>query len=161
MVRQVKPVHLRPMALEDIPTIVDWVTTNPLWQRYQLTAEKAHAQFERALEKNEWLVVADLNQGDCACGFAWCLGDGAFGRSAYLRLIGVRPDCAGSGIGASLLAQAEQFALTISDDLFLLVSDFNMGAQRFYRRHGYDQIGAIPGYVLPDVAELIYRKHLR
>jgi len=156
-----KPFRIRAMVSEDISTVVDWVTTNPLWQRYQLTTEKARAQFEQALEQNEWLVVADLNQEDCACGFAWCLADGAFGRSVYLRLIGVRPDCAGIGIGSLLLAQAEQFALTIGDDLFLLVSDFNLGAQRFYRRQGYDQIGAIPGYVLPDVTELIYRKRLR
>ena len=156
-----KPICVRPMILEDITAIVDWMITIPLWQHYQLTAESAYAQFERALAQNEWLVAADLGAEDGICGFAWCLGDGAFGRSAYLRLIGVRPDCAGTGIGTELLEQTEQFALTIGDDLFLLVSDFNVDAQRFYQRHGYDQIGAIPGYVLPDVAELIYRKWLR
>jgi ribosomal protein S18 acetylase RimI-like enzyme len=85
--------------------------------------------------------------------------EGAFGRSAYLRLIGVRPDKARSGIGAQLLNHIEQ---SISGtDLFLLVSDFNRDAQVFYRRQGYEQIGAIPGYVLPDVTELIFRKRLR
>ncbi len=87
-----------------------------------------------------------------------CRG-GAFGRSDYLRLIGVRADCAGQGIGAALLSEVE--ARATSRDLLLLVSDFNEGAQRFYRRMGYEQIGAIPGYVLPDVTELIFRKRLR
>ena len=86
---------------------------------------------------------------------------GAFGRSLYLRLIGVRPDCAGSGIGSALLAEAERAALESGSDLFLLVSDFNADAQRFYRHHGYEQVGAITGYVLPDVSELIFWKRLR
>jgi ribosomal protein S18 acetylase RimI-like enzyme len=62
------------------------------------------------------------------------------------------------GLGAELLAEVE--ARAESRDLLLLVSDFNEGAQRFYRRMGYQQIGAIPGYVLPDVSELIFRKVL-
>jgi hypothetical protein len=49
----------------------------------------------------------------------------------------------------------------VSSDLFLLVSDFNHDAQRFYQRQGYQQIGAIPGYVLPDVSELIFRKRFK
>jgi ribosomal protein S18 acetylase RimI-like enzyme len=83
---------------------------------------------------------------------------GAFGRSEYLRLIGVRADCAARGLGAALLSEVE--ARATSRDLILLVSDFNEGAQRFYKRMGYAQIGAIPGYVLPDVTELIFRKLL-
>ncbi len=86
---------------------------------------------------------------------------GAFGRSPYLRLIGVRPDCTDLGIGAALLAAVEDQARAISNDVFLLVSDFNADAQRFYRRHGYEQIGAIPGYVLPDVTEFLMRKRLK
>ena len=42
--------------------------------------------------------------------------------------------------------------------LFLLVSDFNVDAQRFYQRHGYTQIGAIAGYVVPEVVELLFWK---
>ena len=83
---------------------------------------------------------------------------GAFGRSAYLRMIGAQPGYAGGGVGAALLAGAES---TAGDQLFLLVSDFNADAQRFYLRHGYTQIGAIPGFVLPDVDELIFWKRLR
>ena len=47
------------------------------------------------------------------------------------------------------------------DDLFLLVSDFNLPAQRFYAANGYHQVGAIAGYVCPGIGELIYRKRLR
>jgi len=64
-------------------------------------------------------------------------------------------------VGAALLRSAEDAALKINPELFLLVSDFNVDAQRFYQRQGYQQIGAIPGYVLPDVTELLYWKQLR
>ncbi|MBZ0276943.1 MAG: GNAT family N-acetyltransferase [Anaerolineae bacterium] len=150
---------VRPMTRDDVPVIVRWMVEIPLWQRYGLTVEKATSQFERAFERHDVLLAAD-HAGWSACGFAWCLPEGAFGRSMYLRLIGVHPEKAGSGVGGVLLTQAEREAAKTGRDLFLLVSDFNADAQRFYRHHGYEQIGAIPGYVLPDTAELIFRKRL-
>ncbi len=149
------------MELDDVPPIIDWLITIPLWQRYQLTADKARTQFEQAFKREDSLLVADLGQKNRACGFVWGVVGGGFGRSFYLRMIGVRQNCAGTGVGSALLTQTEQIALSTAGDLFLLVSDFNLDAQRFYRRHGYQQVGAIPGYVLPDVTELIFRKRLR
>ena len=145
---------IRLMLPTDVPLIAHWMVQLPLWQRYGVTEASATTQFSNALRANDLLLVS----GDDLCGFAWCLRGGAFGRSDYLRLIGVRADCTGQGIGAALLADVENRSQ--SRDLLLLVSDFNEGAQRFYRRMGYEQIGAIPGYVLPDVAELIFRKRL-
>ena len=143
------------MLPDDIPVIAQWMVAMPLWQRYGVTESSARSQFTEALQRGDLLLVG----GEAtACGFAWVMHGGAFGRSDYLRLIGVRADCAGQGIGAALLTEVE--ARARSRDLILLVSDFNEGAQRFYRRMGYDQIGAIPGYVLPDVTELIFRKQL-
>ena len=153
-------ISIRPMTADDISEVVNWLISLPLMQRYQLSADKARAQFEQALDKHDLLLVADLRQLDRVCGFAWCLVDGAFGRSVYLRLIGVRPDCTGTGVGSMLLEEAERTAREVCSDLFLLVSDFNKAAQRFYQRNGYQQIGAIPGYMLPDVTELIFWKRL-
>lgn len=151
-------VMIRPMLPADLPVLAAWMVEAPLWKRYGLTIEKAIANFEGGLARSEWLVTAEMDQR--ACGFAWAIPKGAFGRSPYLRLIGVQPDKAGSGIGAALLDEIEHRAVTISNDLFLLVSDFNDGAQRFYKRQGYEQIGAILAYVVPDVTELIFRKRL-
>jgi ribosomal protein S18 acetylase RimI-like enzyme len=149
------------MILEDVRILACWMVLVPLWQRYKLTIEKASAQFEAALARKDILLAADGGDQQRACGFAWCVEGGAFARSAYLRLIGVHPECAGRGVGSALLAAAEESALRTGDDLFLLVSDFNRDAQCFYQKHGYRPIGAVPGYVLPDVAELIYWKPLR
>jgi ribosomal protein S18 acetylase RimI-like enzyme len=151
---------IRPMTHDDVPTIAAWLVTIPLYQRYQLTAERASAQFEKALHSQDILLTADHSDHGRASGFAWCIVGGAFGRSVYLRLIGVRPENAKEGIGSALLDASEQAAREVSRDLFLLVSDFNHNAQHFYQKHGYRQLGGIPGYVLPDVTELIYWKRL-
>ena len=147
---------IRLMQPDDVDAIVHWMVALPLWQRYAVTEAGASAQFRDALRGDDLLLVTGETD---PVGFAWCLRGGAFGRSDYLRLIGVRADCAGQGIGAALLTDVETRAQ--SRDLFLLTSDFNQGAQRFYRRMGYEQIGAIPGYVVADVTELIFRKRLR
>jgi len=153
-------INIRRLIPDDIPTLAAWMVTVPLWQRYALTTDRAAAQFETAIRHGDILQVADLADAP-TCGFAWGMIGGAFGRSVYLRLIGVRPDLSGCGVGAALLDNLEQIAAGISNDLFLLVSDFNHDAQRFYQRQGYEQIGRIPAYVLPDVSELIYWKRLR
>lgn len=155
---------LRPMTADDFTPLAAWMVEVPLWQRYGLRAERAAANFAAAHTRGEILIAADRmadRAEDRACGFAWIVPHGAFGRSAYLRLIGVRPDCAGGGLGGLLLARAEQEALAFGDALFLLVSDFNTDAQRFYTRHGYVQAGAISGYVLPNVVELLLWKRLK
>jgi GNAT superfamily N-acetyltransferase len=149
---------IRPMKPDDFPLLAAWMVETPLWQRYGLTAAKAVANFEAGLARGDWLIAADGQTP--ACGFAWGMPAGVFGRSPYLRLIGVRPDRAGSGIGGLLLEEIERRAAEVATDLFLLVSDFNQGGQRFYQAHGYEQVGAIAGYVLPDVTELMLRKRL-
>ena len=149
---------IRPMLAADLPILAAWMVEAPLWKRYHMTIEKAVMNFEAGLSRSEWLIVAESDRQ--AVGFAWAIPKGAFGRSPYLRLIGVHPDHAGAGIGAKLLDEIEHMAAAVSDDLFLLVSDFNEGAQRFYKRQGYVQIGSIPAYVVADVTELIFRKRL-
>ena len=155
-------VSVRPLTVSDIPVVAGWIAITPLWQRYQFTEAKARSGLESGLSRADILLVSDCdNQDGRACGLAWCLREGAFGRSAYLRLLGVRAGYTGLGVGAALLEQAERAAAKITRETFLLVSDFNVDAQRFYQRQGYTPIGAIPGYVLPDVTELLYWKRLQ
>jgi ribosomal protein S18 acetylase RimI-like enzyme len=147
------------MQPSDIAHVTAWMLRVPLWQRYGFTAERGQQQFEQALLRGDLLRVADLPDNP-ARGFCRVVLNGAFARSAYLQLIGVDPHCSGMGIGAALLAHIEDAVRDHHQDLFLLASDFNADAHRFYRRHGYRQIGTIPGYVLADVDELIFWKRL-
>ena len=48
-----------------------------------------------------------------------------------------------------------------AQDIFLLVSDVNLAAQRFYAAHGYHHVGTVADNVCPGIGELIYRKRLR
>jgi ribosomal protein S18 acetylase RimI-like enzyme len=155
-------VSVRPLTVPDIPVVVGWMVITPLWQHYQLTKAKGRSDLEAGLSRADILLVSDSGSEDGqACGLAWCLREGAFGRSAYLRLLGVRAGYTRLGVGAALLDQAERAAAQTSREMFLLVSDFNVDAQRFYQRQGYTPIGSIPGYVLPDVTELLYWKRLQ
>ncbi|MCC7205821.1 MAG: GNAT family N-acetyltransferase [Anaerolineae bacterium] len=153
-------ITVRPVNAEDIAPTCAWMVRVPLWQRYGLAEAAALRMLEAALAGGDLLLAADHDERGARAGFAWGMPRGAFGRSPYLRLIGVRPDCTDLGIGAALLDAVEDWARAEATDLFLLVSDFNADAQRFYARHGYVQIGAIPGYVLPDVTEILMRKQL-
>ena len=152
-------ITIRQMTTHDFPILAAWMVETPLWQRYGLTVERAIANFEKALTAGDWLFTADADTP--ACGFAWVVPNGAFGRSPYLRMFGVRESAQRSGVGTALLNVVESRAAEVSDDIYLLVTNFNEHAQSFYKRHGYEQIGAIPGYVVPSITELIFRKRLR
>lgn len=86
---------------------------------------------------------------------------GHFGRGGYLRLIALRPQLQGRGVGSHLLSAVEAAVQQRHPDLFLLTSDFNVGAQRFYERAGYCRVGALPDFVHAGITELIYWKRLQ
>lgn len=134
------------------------VGATPLWQRSGLGATRAAAILTSASAVDTVLV---LELDGVVAGFAWIDPRGVFGRSSYLRMIAVAPDTRGRGIGAELMDAFEQIAADHGPDAFLLVSDFNTDAQRFYARRGYIEVGRIPGYIMPDVAEILLWRRLR
>ena len=148
--------NVRPLQAADIPGCARIMAENPLWQRYAVTEDSAVQRLSAGLEQGAAILAAG-EPGE-PLGFVWYVEKGAFARSGYIMLIGVDPACQGQGIGDALMDAAERIMFEKTRDVFLLVSDFNEGAQRFYRRRGYEQAGALPGYVLPDVTELIFRK---
>ena len=149
---------IHPLTQDDIPACARLMADTPLWVRYGVTLASAQARLESGLAAGATIFVADYD-GPVA-GFVWCIERGAFARSGYISLIGVRPGLTGGGVGAGLLAYAETFLGCTSPDVFLTVSDFNQDAQRFYQKHGYAQVGALPDYVIGGVAELVYWKRL-
>jgi ribosomal protein S18 acetylase RimI-like enzyme len=152
--------RIRLIESDDISIIAHWMVNVPLWQRYGLTIEVVTRQFKQAILEEASIYVIEIEGQKDAVGFAWYSLVGAFGRSPYLKQIGIHPDFTGMGIGQQLLVSVEEDCKQFSDQLFLLVSDFNIEAQKFYKRQGYEHIGTIPNYVLPDVSEFIYHKRL-
>lgn len=154
------PQPITPLAAQDIDPCAALMSSSMPWLRYGVREPDARALWTQALAQRASVFVA--RSEDRTLGFAWYIPAGAFGRGGYLKLLGVDASARGRGVGAALLAHIEQLALANDEpDLFLLVSDFNLAAQRFYLKAGYHHIGSIPGFVHPDIVELIYRKILK
>ncbi|HQV70304.1 MAG TPA: GNAT family N-acetyltransferase [Thermoflexales bacterium] len=152
-----RPVSIRPMTAQDVSALAQILLGYP-WTRYEMTRDRAEKVLHDGLAQNAQILVA---QADGApVGFVWFIQRGAFHHSGYIRLIGVAESAKGLGAGKALMEAAEQACAAQSADMFLLVSDFNASAQAFYQRMGYAQVGTLPDYVRPGIAELLMRKTL-
>jgi GNAT superfamily N-acetyltransferase len=152
-------VEIRAAAAHDLAPLAAGLARLPLLVRYGRDAVQLEADLAAALRRGEGLLLA-VEAGRPA-GLAWYLRQGTLGLGAYLKLMAVLPEVQARGAGTALLRAFEAEAAGGSSHGFLLCSDFNEAAQRFYQRHGWRQVGALPGLVLPDVAELILWKRLR
>lgn len=150
---------MRELSADDAPACGAIVGATPLWQHTGLGAERAATMLAAAAAGGDTVLVLDVD--DSVAGFAWIDRRGAFGRSSYLRMIAIDPTRRSAGLGAVLMQAFEAIAATEGPDAFLMVSDFNTGARRFYRRLGWIEVGGVPGYVQPDVVELVMWKRVR
>lgn len=76
----------------------------------------------------------------------------------YLELLGVAGWARHRGIGGQLLSHIEQLVFERTKNLFACVSDFNEPARVFYKKHGYQEIGPMPNFLIPGSAEMLLRK---
>ena len=150
------PLTIRPLTSDDVLDCARWVAETPLWQRYGVTETSFRERLKDGLANGAAIYVAE-HAGEVA-GFVWFVERGAFNRSGYVQLIGVRPGERSQGVGRTLMEFAEKEMFARTRDIFLLVSDFNVEAQRFYQRLGYRQVGVLEDYVVRGVSELIFWK---
>jgi diamine N-acetyltransferase len=78
----------------------------------------------------------------------------------YLQMLAVLPAHQNLGIGARILAWFEAEARGHFRNLWLCVSGFNLDAQRFYQRQGYQHVATLDGLMRDGDAELLMRKRL-
>lgn len=151
--------HIVPLAERDVEPCATIMAESGLWARYSIDLGAARTLWRDAFTTGAVVFVA--RRGAATCGFAWYIPRGAFGLSGYLKLLGVRSESRGAGIGSALLQHVEDRARADGQrDMMLLVSAFNHQAQRFYEAHGYRHVGTIPAYVCPGIDELIFVKRL-
>jgi len=82
-------------------------------------------------------------------------------RGPYLQLLGLLPGYQGCGFGAAVLAWIEREARAVSQrNLWVVASDFNAGALRFYERQGFTRVAALEALVAEGRAEILLRKRL-
>ena len=79
----------------------------------------------------------------------------------YLQLLAVLPMLQGSGTGSAILTWYEATAMAARmRNAWLCVSGFNVDAQRFYERYGYQLAGRLPDLMRDGDDELLMRKNL-
>ena len=148
--------QLRAASPGDVAPLAEALAPLPLFSAYGFTAAQLTERFQGALSRGEGLVVACV--GGEPVGVCWFLESGTFATGSYLRLLAVKPGLQGRGVGERLLRAWEARGASAGGGLFLLASDFNGAAHRFYARHGYREMGRLPGFARPGVTEVIFWK---
>ncbi len=152
---------VRPARQKDLPGLAELMAESPLLRRYGLCLESALASLESALTENDLLLVGRAESGGEAAGLVWVIHTRALDGGAYVRLLLVKENLHGFGLGGLLLESAEAAARMWANHMYLLVTADNSPARRFYERRGYRHVGDLPGLVLPDLDEALYHKSLR
>jgi ribosomal protein S18 acetylase RimI-like enzyme len=76
----------------------------------------------------------------------------------YLQTICIDEPYRGRGLGARLIAFAEERIFREWPNVFLCVSSFNPDARRLYERLGYRAIGTLTDYIVAGNDEVLMRK---
>jgi GNAT superfamily N-acetyltransferase len=158
--------RIRPLHAIDIDPCARLIAADPLWKRYHITLARARRMLREVLatahrgggRMNEAGEFAVAHNGGQVVGFIWFRLEGTFQHSGYVRWIGVAPHARGQRVGANLMAYAERKIFARGPNVFLMVSTFNTGAQKFYKRLGYTEIGAVPNYAIRGITERLFRK---
>jgi ribosomal protein S18 acetylase RimI-like enzyme len=150
------PARIRVCTAADHAACAALITGQPLFVPYGLTPDVLKESLAAAAGREEQILLAELDEQ--VLGFVWFMPRGAFGRSAYLRLLVTAAAAQGRGIGSLLMDAAETAVFAEVSDLFLLVNSTNLAARRFYERRGYRKAGELASYVAPGLDEVLLRK---
>jgi ribosomal protein S18 acetylase RimI-like enzyme len=144
---------VRQYVEKDRDTVVRMLADSDPWKRLGYTKSDWNRLFESRPQGRDCFVI---EANGAVVGLAllrqrFMLGD-------YLELLAVAPWSQGHGFGSTLLRHLEQIVFARTKNLFVCVSDFNSDARRFYAKHGYQEIGPIPNFLIPGSSEILLRK---
>jgi ribosomal protein S18 acetylase RimI-like enzyme len=144
---------LRLMTVEDRAAVIELLADSDPWKRLGYQAKDWDNYFTPLPQGRDSYVV---DQNGSVAGIAvvrqkFLLGD-------YLELLGVAGWARGKGLGGRLLIHVEAAVFARAKNLFACVSDFNDQARDFYKKHGYQEIGPMPNFLIPGSAEILLRK---
>jgi ribosomal protein S18 acetylase RimI-like enzyme len=133
---------------ERIVSLEPWRTlgTDPTKLAASL-AEERHGLIQRAIIRNADIV------GVVCVRYPWLFGP-------YLMLLAVFPECQRSGVGSGILQWLESEVQGSTTNIWACVSSFNVHAQSFYARHGFQEVGVLPDLVRIGFSEILVRKQL-
>ncbi len=145
------------MSEKDIGVCARIAANSPLKDTYGFTRQGWENRLREAMNDSLSLLYLAEEEGAVA-GFAWVHTKGVFLSAPYLRFIAISPAFSGKGLGSMLLDEFESRTRDGGRDFFLLVSDFNSNAIRFYEKHGYEKVGELKDFAVMGVREIIMRK---
>lgn len=146
----------RALTPADVPALAAMLGSMEPWLSYRVD-RPVWERLLHAVPADEEALVA-LDDADQIVGYAQFSFKGAFALSGYIRTLAVNPACHGRGFGRQFLTHVEELIFARGPNVFLLCSARNEAAQAFYRAVGYEQVGQLNAYVLPDEDELLFRK---
>jgi ribosomal protein S18 acetylase RimI-like enzyme len=136
---------------EEVRRCAALMASSEPWITLGRTAEQATAILTNPTRE----VYVGSVDGEFA-GFVVLLMQGIF--VGFVQSLAVKPELRNQGIGAALMNFAEQRILKRHPNVFLCVSSFNEGAQRFYKRLGYEIVGELKELILRGHSEILMRK---
>ena len=132
----------------------DWfarlMAANDPWRSYGCSYEWTRKRLDWP---GSWLFVAGERAGGMLCHERGLLG------APYIATLLVDPAHRNQGVGSQLLRFAEK-AFSGQRQIFICASESNLGAQRLYARHGFEQVGLLPDLVADGLNEVLMRKRL-
>lgn len=149
----VSGVVVKTMRVTDRRWAADIMAASEPW----LTLGRGRADALKLLRNRRKQCFIIRSGGECA-GFLVLDLHGPLG--GYIQTIGVAPEMRGRGVGSAALAWAEAHIFKFHRNVLLCVSSFNRGAQRLYRRAGYEVVGRLRDYVVAGHDEILMRKTL-
>ena len=135
------------------------VRQSDLWEAYFKSNPQSERDIADMIESQRIYVACD-EENNCV-GFMGVVEKGCFGKFSYLSIIAVKNEYRSKGIGAELLRNFEEIGFESADKVFLLVSDFNLRAQKLYHKIGYQKVGSVPNLYKDGIAEHILVKYRR
>ena len=136
----------------------DWaaglLSSSDPWKRLGISREDLLA----ITHDREYLIYT-AHIEDKLCGITILDPRGVAG-APYIKSILVAEEYRNRGIGAHLVAFAENLFKQKSPHLFLCVSSFNIKARAFYERSGYSAIGVLKDHIKMGEAEILMYKRI-
>ena len=144
---------IRPMRPDDRDRVITLLGDSDPWKTLGYNAADWKRIFCPVPEGRESFVAEVQGQvaGIAVIRENFLLGD-------YLELLGVADWARSKGVGKALLGHVESLVFARTKNLFACVSDFNQSARSFYQKHGYQEIGPMPNFLIPGSAEILLRK---
>lgn len=160
-------ISIRAMTAADVPQVLALeheLFPQDAWPEAFFYDELAHAEpvavSHRATRK--YWVAEDTGDGSKAPGIIAYAGMMCVLPLADVQTLAVAPAAQGSGLGARMLELiAAESQRRGAENLLLEVRADNPGAQRLYKRHGFEQIHQRRHYYPDGGDALIMRKHLQ